>query len=51
MLLFDEMKVKDGLVYAKYTGELIGFIDLGDLEINEGTLENMDELATHVLVF
>ena len=51
ILMFDEMKVQDGLVYAKYTGELIGFVDLGDIEINQGTLENMDELATHVLVF
>ena len=31
ILLIDEMYVKEGLVYSKTTGALIGFIDLGDI--------------------
>ena len=31
MLLFDEMYVKQGLVYEKSTGALFGFTDLGEV--------------------
>ena len=31
MILLDEMHIKQGLVYNKHTGELIGFVDLGDI--------------------
>ena len=31
VLMFDEMKVKEDLVYDKRTGELIGFVNLGDI--------------------
>ena len=57
-LVFDEVKIKEDLVYNKYTGELIGFTNLG--EVNEcldrfeqaclGTSEQ-PHLATHMLVF
>jgi len=30
-LLVDEMKVKEGLVYNKHTGEIIGFTFLGNI--------------------
>lgn len=30
-LLFDEMKIKSGLVFRRSTGRLVGFIDLGDV--------------------
>lgn len=30
-LLIDEMKVKEGLVFNKHTGEIIGFTSLGDI--------------------
>ena len=30
-LLFDEMHIKEGLVFSKNTGNLIGFVDLGDV--------------------
>lgn len=50
-ILFDEMKVQEDLVWDKYTGELIGFVDLGDAEINNATFKNVKQLATHVLVF
>ena len=30
-LLFDEMKMKSGLVFSRSTGCLVGFTDLGDI--------------------
>ena len=51
VLLFDEMKIQQNLVWDKHTGELIGYVDLGDIDVNYATLEKVDELATHVLVF
>ena len=33
------------------TGELIGFVDLGDKDLNFETLENVNKLATFVSVF
>ena len=50
-ILFDEMKIQEDLVWDKYSGELIGFIDLGDINTNYATLSNVEELATHILVF
>lgn len=51
VLLFDEMKVTSNLVFDKVTGELIGYVDLGDPDINFATLEKADDLASHALVF
>ena len=34
-----------------HTSELIGFVDLGDYHVNYATLQNIKELASHVLVF
>ena len=51
VLLFDEMKVMSNLVLDKNTGELIGFTDLGHLELNFAVLEISDEIATHALAF
>ena len=45
VLLFDEMTVKSNLVFSKESGELIGFTDLGDPEVNYNTLEKCDDLA------
>ena len=50
-LSLDEMKIQSDLVFDKYTGELVGFTDLGEPDINMGTLKNHDDIATHVLVF
>ena len=33
IITFDEMKIQENLVWDKYTGELIGFVDLGDLQL------------------
>ena len=38
-------------MWDKYTGELIGFVDLGDINTNFATLKDVKEIATHVLVF
>ena len=51
VLLFDKMKVMANLVLDKTTGELIGFTDLGDPDLNFGTLEVPDMIATHPLAF
>ena len=48
---FDEMKIQENIVWDKHSGELIGFFDLGDININYATLENVQKLATQVLVF
>ena len=39
-LVFDEMKVQKDVVWDKTTGELIGFVDLGDTDLNYATLQN-----------
>ena len=44
------MKVQEDLVWNKYTGELVGFVDLGDVDLNHAVLSKVDILATHVLV-
>ena len=57
ILLFDEMKIKSGLVYSKSSGRVIGFTELSDMndELNEFDRRMTDnkpkELATHVLCF
>ena len=51
ILLMDEMKIQENLVWDKHTGDLIGFVDLGDAELNYATLQKNDKIATHVLVF
>ena len=45
------MKIQENIVWDKHSGELIGFFDLGDININYATLENVQKLAAHVLVF
>ena len=51
VLSFDEMKIKENLVYDKYSGQLVGYVDLGDPETNYASFKDHDSLATHVLVF
>ena len=59
-LAYDEMKIKEGLVYNKYTDQLVGFVALDD--VNDHILEfehacrspdcttQKPDLATHMLV-
>ena len=51
VFLFDEMKVLSNLVLDKVSEELIGFVDLGDPDVNFAVLEKADEIATHALIF
>ena len=61
ILMFDEIRIKDGLVYSTETGELVGFIDLGDINneieklvniCKEGDpAEEQQQLATHIIAF
>ena len=51
VILMDEMKIQSNLVWGKHTGELIGYVDLGDTELNYATLEKTDNIATHILAF
>ena len=51
IITFDEMKIQDKLVWDKHSGDLIGYVDLGDSEVNCATLKNTESIATHVLVF
>ncbi|XP_065068321.1 uncharacterized protein LOC135693707 [Rhopilema esculentum] len=50
-IMFDEMKVQGNLVWHKHSGELIGYVNLRDPEINYATLEKVDEIASHALLF
>ena len=49
-MTFDEMKIQAGLVFDKHSGELIGYTDLGNPDVNYSCLEKT-EIASHVLVF
>lgn len=40
VLVLDEMKVQEDLVGDKTTGKLIGFVDLGDVDLDYATLQN-----------
>ena len=51
-ICFDEMKIQDDLlVWDRHTGELIGFVDLGDVNLNYASLNSVQEIASHVCVF
>ena len=39
LLSFDEMKIRYGFVWDKHSGDLIGYVDLGDVEVNYATLK------------
>ena len=47
----DEMKIQSNLVFDKVSGDLIGFIDLGDPMTNFANLSDDDPIATHALAF
>ncbi|CAB3980934.1 Hypothetical predicted protein [Paramuricea clavata] len=47
----DEMKIQSNLVFDKVSGELIGFIDLGDPMTNFANLTDEDPIGTHALAF
>ena len=45
------MKVQENLVWEKHTCELIGYVDLGDINANYGTFQKSSEIVTHIIVF
>ena len=45
------MKIQQDLVWDKHAGDLIRFSDLGDIYTNYTTLNNIETLPSHVLVF
>ena len=51
VLSFDEVKIQSGLVFDKHSGKIIGFVDVGDNDINFATFSSTDNIATHVLSF
>ena len=46
-----EKKTQEDLAWAKNSGALIGFVDLGDIYTNFATLNSEEKLASHVSVF
>ena len=59
VLMFDEMKIREDLVYDKRTGELTGFVNLGDInehlqhfeQIISNDVSDQPNLASSMLVF
>ena len=49
VISFDEMKIQSNLVFDKHSNELIGFVNLGEEELNISS--SSSDLATHALVF
>ena len=50
-IIMDEMKIQSNLVFDKNSGDLVGFIDLGDPMTNYANLQQDDTVATHALAF
>ena len=50
-LVMDEMKIQFNLIFHKVSGELIGFINLGDPMTNYATLQEEDTIVSHALAF
>ena len=50
-MVIDKMKIQTNLVFDKVSGELIGFIDLGDPTTNYATLQQEYTIASHALAF
>ena len=48
---FDEMKISSGLVFDKYSGEIVGFTSLGYKEVTEAPMGKDNSLASHPLLF
>ncbi|CAB3982872.1 Transposable element P transposase [Paramuricea clavata] len=51
VIVIDERKIQSNLVFDKYLGDLIGFVDLGDPVTNYASLGEEDVMATHALAF
>ena len=45
------MKIQSSLVFDKHSNELIGFVDLGDDDVNVTAFGSRSVIASHVLAF
>ena len=45
------MKIRYGLVWDKHSGDLIGYVDLGDVEVNNATLNTEKIFFTYLTFF
>eukprot|EP00795_Rhopilema_esculentum_P006590 gene6590-12130_t len=50
-IIFDEMKIRNDLVFDKMSGQLIGYVDLGDPVIDYVSFEDNKQFAQYALVF
>ena len=50
-LSFDEMKIRENLVFDRYTDELIGFVDLGDPQKNYADFGDGEVIAKYACIF
>ena len=50
-VIMDEMKIQENLVFDKTSGELIGFIDLGDPLTTFANTDEETPIASHALAF
>ena len=54
-VVFDEVKIKEGLVYDKHSGNIIGFNDLGDVNVAIDRIEEVvhksEKISSSMLVF
>ena len=46
VILMDKTKIQENLVRNKHTGELIGYADLGDIQLNYATLPKVSEITS-----
>ena len=51
VLVMDEIKIQSDLVFDKNSGDLVGFMNLGDPMTNFACLDDKDMIATHALAF
>ena len=42
VLLLDKMKIQENVYWDKHTGELIGYVDLGEKDLNFASFENIN---------
>ena len=45
------MKIQPNLLFDKNSNELIGFVNLGDDDVNVATFDTLTTVASHILTF
>ena len=50
VLSFDEIKTQQNLIFDKYTRIWIGYVDLGDIDLNYRSFQDVNDLATNEIV-